>query len=275
MSYTTDRYTLKKSAGQSLAVVECGIQICHRGHATPPIRYRDYSAHFILEGKGVYILNGRSYPLQTGQGFLITPGADCTYRADDREPWKYIYASFRGVDDEALVHSAGLDEENVIFSFDLEEAEPMLYRLHAAGKQNEARGYDVTGWFLLVMSGLVRAKLGRTEHGTPQERYIRRAKQYIEDNYPFEVTVERIAAHVGLERSYLYRLFREQVGCSPSRYLRQFRLERAAALLRESELPIAEIGLQVGFADLSHFYRAFSEKYKTSPKRFREASGSK
>ena len=87
MSYVTDRYNLKKLSGQSLAVTECGIQICHSGHASPNITYREYSAHFILEGKGEYSVNGKTYSLKAGQGFLITPGANCVYVADKQKPW--------------------------------------------------------------------------------------------------------------------------------------------------------------------------------------------
>ncbi|MBQ8894348.1 MAG: AraC family transcriptional regulator [Clostridia bacterium] len=267
MSYITDRYTLNKLPGQSLAVVECGIQICHPGHTTPPLCYRDYSAHFILEGKGIYELEGKKYHLGPGEGFLITPGTDCTYAADHREPWRYIYASFRGIDDIALVHNAGLSEAAVTFSFDLAETEPLLYAMHAAGKKNEARGYDVTGWFLLIMSRLVAKNLEQPPSG---ERYIRRVKQYVEDNFPFPITVNSMAAHVGLERSYLYKLFLQQEGVPPSRYLQQYRLTRAAELLRDGRLSVAEVAEAVGFSDLSYFYRAFRKHYGVTPKQFCE-----
>ena len=161
MSYDTDRYNLSKLSGQSLAVIECGIQICHPGHASPKLFYKDYSAHFILEGKGVFIKDGASYELCAGQGFLITPNTSCVYIADEAEPWKYVYASFRGADDDTLVHNAGLDESNVIFEFPLDEDMVHdIYAMHRAGKKNEARGYDVTGYFLLVMSRLVKAAKG-------------------------------------------------------------------------------------------------------------------
>ena len=48
-------------------------------------------------------------------------GAPCIYVADKEEPWKYVYASFCGADDDAPVHSAGLDRNNVIFDFPLDE----------------------------------------------------------------------------------------------------------------------------------------------------------
>ncbi len=138
MSYDTDRYNLAKLPSQSLAVIECGIQICHPGHAAPKLFYKDYSAHFILEGKGVFTKDGTSYELGAGQGFLITPNTSCLYVADEKEPWKYVYVSFRGADDDALVHNAGLDENNVIFEFPLDEDMIHdIYAMHKAGKKTK------------------------------------------------------------------------------------------------------------------------------------------
>jgi AraC family transcriptional regulator of arabinose operon len=149
MSYTTDRYRLHKHAGQSLAITECGIQICHPGHATPHITYPDYSAHFILEGKGTYSVNGKTYELEAGQGFMITPDIPNIYVADEKEPWRYIYATFKGIDAKTLVYNAGLDDENVIFSFPLtDEVIDNLKNMHAAGKDYLSKGYDILGHFL-------------------------------------------------------------------------------------------------------------------------------
>jgi len=273
MSYLTDRYELKKLANQSLAVVECGIQICHSGHTSPQLTYRDYSAHFILEGRGVYIVNGKSYELVPGQGFMITPGARCIYIADKLHPWKYVYASFRGADDEALVHSSGLDEENVIFEFPLDDAMIHdIYAMHAAGKRNEAKGYDVTGYFLLCMSRLVKANLTKAEKSFLSKKHVKKACHYIEDHYSDNITVADIASHTGLDRTYLYRLFQKYVGRSPSKYLINYRLERAAEMLKFPTIPIADIAICTGFCDVSHFYKAFSAKYGMSPKQYRTAN---
>lgn len=175
MSYDTDRYGLKRLPNQSLAVVECGIQICHSSHASPAITYNTYSVHFILEGKGVYMLNGKSYALEAGQGFMIMPGDRCIYIADKEHPWKYVYASFCGVDDDALVHGAGLDENTVTFEFPLDECMIHdIYAMHAAGKINEAKGYDVTGYFLLCMSRLVKANLAHTHTCDASEIYVKK-----------------------------------------------------------------------------------------------------
>lgn len=270
MSYDTDRYNLTKLSGQSLAVTECGIQICHPGHAAPKLLYKDYSAHFILEGKGVFIKGDKTYELGAGQGFLITPNTSCIYIADEAEPWKYIYVSFRGTDDDVLVHNAGLDENNVIFDFPLDEDMIRdLYAMHRMGKKNEARGYDVTGYFLLVMSRLVKNAVASADGGRA-EHYVKCAKRFIEDKYYDRISTADIAAHASVERSYLYRLFLKYEGMPPSEYLMRVRLNAAARMLENKRISIKEAADSAGFCSLSHFYQKFTEKYGISPKQYRE-----
>ena len=270
MSYDTDRYSLTKLPGQSLAVIVCGIQICHPGHTPPKLFYRNYSATFILEGKGTLIKDGVSHALQAGQGFIITPNSSCTYTADDKEPWKYVFAVFSGVDDDALVRNAGLDENNVVFDFPLDEDMIHdLYAMHRAGKKNEARGYDVTGYFLLVMSRLVRAA-GRDAGGQRAEHLVRRARSFIENHYSEPITVADIAAHLRLERTYVYRLFMQCLGMPPSDYLRDVRLSAAAKMLENESISIRTAAEHAGFDNLSYFYRRFRERFGMSPKQYRE-----
>ena len=271
MSYITDRYNLKKLSGQSLAVTECGIQICNSGHTSPDIYYSDYSAHFILEGKGEFSVNGVTYSLCAGQGFIITPGANCIYTADKQKPWKYVYASFSGVDADVLVHNAGLNEKDVVFDFPLDDDTVRdIYAMHSAGKRNEARGYDVTGYFLLVMSRLIKRNTVNVSDGVLQEGYVKNAKRYIEDNYSFNISVKDVAYNCGLDRTYLYRLFIKYEKISPLQYLSNFRISKAVELLKDSNLSINEISVSVGFKDVAYFYKVFVKYYGVTPKKYRE-----
>lgn len=269
MGYKTDRYDIKKLPNQSLAVTQCGLQICDNGHSCGPFLYSHYSAHFILSGKGTYTCGGKTYSLCAGQGFMIIPDMPNTYTADNDEPWRYIYANFCGADDETLVHSAGLNEDNMIFEFDL--TDDMLHDLtmmHSASKDQSARGYDVTGYFLLVMSRLVKANTQRNANTNLPQHYVRRAISYIEDNYPEKITVESIAAYVGIDRTGLYRIFKKNLNISPAQFLISYRLERAKAMMEHDNLTISEIAVSTGFFDAAHFTVAFSKKYGISPGRY-------
>ena len=145
-----------------------------------------------------------------------------------------------------------------------------IYAMHSAGKRNEAKGYDVTGYFLLVMSRLVKASQAVQDECGEGERYVKKVKGYIEDHYSFPITVRDMAYQVGLDRTYLYRLFIKSVGVSPSKYLSNLRLERAAAMLKDSAITINEVSLAVGFKDVAYFYRAFTRQYGMTPKQYRQ-----
>ena len=253
MSYDTDRYRLPRQS-ERLTITECGIQICHPGHAAPMLKYREYSAHFILEGAGVYEIGGNRYPLEAGDGFMITPGAVCSYTADEKRPWKYVYVSFIGREADAIAESAGISEENVIFHFPADDAmRHDIYALHAAGKQSGACGYDVLGYFLLVMSRLIKKSAPQKIQERTGEHYVRLAKQYVEDNYPYKIGTAEIAYHV-----------------SPSRYLLRYRMQRAVSLLLQAEHSISEIAAAVGIPELAHFYKAFKAFYGVTPKKYKE-----
>ena len=272
MSYDTDRYNLPKLSGQSLAVVQCGIQICHPGHTPPRLVYRNYSITFILEGKGRLIRDNIAHELHAGQGFIIMPNSSCMYTADEKEPWKYVFAIFSGVDDAALVRNARLDEDNVIFDFPLDEDMLRdLYAMHRAGKKNEARGYDVTGYFLLVMSRLVRLADRDTEPKRA-EALVKRAKKFVEDNYSLPIGVADIADHLRIDRTYLYRLFMSCEGISPSDHLRDVRLQAAARMLESDSIPVSKVAENSGFFNISYFYKRFYERFGMSPGRYRDGS---
>lgn len=76
---------------------------------------------------------------------------------------------------------------------------------------------------------------------------------------------EALAAAASLSYHQLYRALRDELGTTPSRFIRTVRVECAAALLRQGEGNVTEIAYGVGFESLSYFRRAFRERFGTSP----------
>ena len=202
---------------------------------------------------------------------MITPDIPNIYIADEEEPWKYIYASFKGYDAKTLVRHAGLSDDNVIFSFPTDDDTiDILKKMHSVSKDYSSKGYETLGYFLLVMSRLVSQNSGREPDEMSNEHYINLALAYIEDHFSYDISVSDIADYVGIDRSYLYKLFVTGLGVAPSKILMDARMERAVSLLEYDELSITEIAVSSGFYDLSHFSRAFSSKYNMSPGKYRE-----
>jgi AraC-like DNA-binding protein len=73
------------------------------------------------------------------------------------------------------------------------------------------------------------------------------------------ISIAEIAGACNLSRSYFIRAFRETTGQTPHQWLTAQRLERARALLKDVERPLADVAAACGFADQSHFTRVFSQ----------------
>ena len=79
-----------------------------------------------------------------------------------------------------------------------------------------------------------------------------------------------IAAYVGINRSYLYTLFRDQLGMSPKEYLTSFRITRAAQLLEITELSIESVALSCGYQDTLGFSKIFKARLGMTPSAYRK-----
>ena len=93
----------------------------------------------------------------------------------------------------------------------------------------------------------------------------RRAKQLLLEQMSASPLIADIARACSLSRSHFSRAFKKTTGCSPRDWLLQARLQRAQCLLADSTVAIAQVGLDCGFADQSHFTRVFTRCIGTTP----------
>ena len=103
-------------------------------------------------------------------------------------------------------------------------------------------------------------------------RRVDRVRDVLESDYSSPHPLADLARLSGISPFHLARVFREMVGVPPHRFLVQTRLAAAARFLREGR-PVSETALACGFANLSHFVRAFSRHYGVSPGRYSRLRG--
>lgn len=120
---------------------------------------------------------------------------------------------------------------------------------------------------------LLRLPADRHERTAVLPRRISRACEKIEASIAHGVSLEALATEAGMSRFHFARAFREAVGEPPHRYLTRCRIERAKTLLRNQELPLAEIALIVGYSSQSHFTTAFRSLLNCTPRQFRASRG--
>src|SRR4051794_40990305 len=109
--------------------------------------------------------------------------------------------------------------------------------------------------------------------GTPVHpaRHLIRARDLVDTRYREPLDVDAMAAAAKLSPAHFSREFRRAFGETPHHYLLTRRLERAAALLRNTDRGITEICLDVGLRSVGSFTTSFGRAYGTSPAAYRAA----
>lgn len=103
-----------------------------------------------------------------------------------------------------------------------------------------------------------------------QEEKIRPSVAYLERHFSDrKLNIGQIAALSGISQAYFRTLFQRQYGCTPIQYVNHKKLERARALLTETDLPISEIEATCGFRDHAYFVKQFERAYNASPESLR------
>lgn len=104
-------------------------------------------------------------------------------------------------------------------------------------------------------------------------RPIRMAKQFIQENFGRNITLEDVCGAVGFSPAYFSALFKKETGEGFSKYLTHVRIERAKELLRETSLSVAEVCEAVGYSDRKHFTQTFHKMTGLNPAEFRRLYG--
>lgn len=116
-----------------------------------------------------------------------------------------------------------------------------------------------------TLDGAVRESRG----GLPAFK-LRRAVEYIDEHLCEDVSLFELAHAVQMTPYHFARGFKQATGRAPHQYLIERRIERAAALLRSTDMPISEIARRVGCASQSHFSMMFRRATASAPRAFRQ-----
>jgi AraC family transcriptional regulator len=112
--------------------------------------------------------------------------------------------------------------------------------------------------------------LGTNRDRMPESR-LRRVLEYVRSHLDREIRLEDLAAVAQMSAYHFCRLFKQSIGVSPHQFLMRQRLEEARRLLRETNLSVAEVALEIGYQSPSHFATLFKRHTGVTPKQYRTA----
>ncbi|RAK07845.1 AraC-like DNA-binding protein [Halanaerobium saccharolyticum] len=246
----------------------CGSQQCGKSHSYGPA-VRDYFLiHYIHRGKGIFKVDDNKFELNRGQGFVIWPHLLSYYQADQNNPWQYSWIGFTGLKAEDYLKEAGISREKPYFrAQNPEKMSNIFLEMSQTGNLKKSKEIKLLGLLYFFFAEIIednKQRVNRNEN--LKGEYLKKAVNYIDRNYSRpDLKISDIASYLNLNRSYLWQLFDELLNVSPQQYLIEFRMEKAALLLKNYNLKVRSAALSVGYEDPFSFSKIFKKIMGKSP----------
>ena len=222
----------------------------------------------VLDGKGILQIRNEIFHLSKGSLFLLKPQQKCYMESDEYTPWQIAWCAFSG-DEAAEVLFNTVFSKSSVCRYKEDTKKLFSYFLHLIDvfEKEYSKDLEITGALLQLISCILPKELQRGAEN--KEHYLARAKEYIENNFCYDIRIQDIAHQIGIDRSYVYRIFMELEQIAPKDYLLNCRLNHAKKMLEETNRNIIEIAYAYGFSDLNSLNYHFKHIYKISPEEFR------
>ena len=227
-------------------------------------RYCDFiQLYWCISGTGCFIMNGKEH--------LLQPGFVCFYRRGDQhraqaltESWNYRWFTFDGKEADAILNGfaysvqpffAGPCPEYLFIKMTEEICDLTPFGLRKIG---------ITAYDIMTRVG------GVPQYANRNDQLVMRCIELIKENFDEpETGINLLAEELEVHRSTLNRAFKDKIKMSPIKYLTAVRVQNALRMLRQTSLPVAEIGKKNGYNDPCYFSKVIKKAIGVSPELFR------
>lgn len=233
----------------------------------------EYQLLYVTEGMGIF--HSASVPealLKAGDLFLLFPGEWHSYHPLKKTGWKSYWIGFRGKNMDDRVRAGFLSPQKPIYHVGYSAMVNDMYQFGLKTAKEEAAYVQqtlagVVNLLIGLMHSLERNIVLNTNH--EHVDMVNKARLRIRESLEADLTIQQIAAEMGVSYSNFRKLFKEYTGISPSLYQQDLRLQRAKELLTTTDLSIKQIAYQLRFDSPDYFSSKFKAKTGMKPSAFR------
>ncbi|MEN3772999.1 AraC family transcriptional regulator [Priestia megaterium] len=236
---------------------------------------------YVLEGEGTYIDQGCTYQIKENTMFLSRP--DVLHQIKSDTGLFLLYVGFELIESESSEKWVTIIDEakqcsDVVIDVKDDTAAPLMWKslLLQAAKSESALFEEILSnlahsLILSLLQIFVVSSNYHSQKTVPKKSslVLTLAKLYIKDNLSNSIKLTDTATYLHLSSRHLSRLFKAELGISYSEYVQNERIQRAATLLKTTDLSIKDIAQETGFPDVHYFTRVFTASMHSSPGRFR------
>lgn len=221
---------------------------------------------YTYSGSGHLSYEGKEYLLQEGDGFFIDCQKLHVYRTEG-EYWKHGDLHFNGYTAKAFF-TAFSQRGSVIFHSKLSFQRLLEQLLRSYQRIQPGRDLMVHVGLTDLLSLLLTKQNG--DEPTAMEETVRTLIRYMQSHFAEQITMDDLAKLSNISKYYLSREFKRLAGYAPIEYLLMVRIENAATLLRNTDLPLAVVAEQSGIGSEQYLSRLFREHYGIPPGKYRK-----
>jgi len=235
-----------------------------KGQIFGPVLRDHFLMLYCVSGTGTVTLDGIAHILEPGQCIITFPNQVITHMATSRTPWSIIWVGLKGILLPYYLQRMGISSSSPVFPW--RNSEYILHGLTRILQSSSEVNNDIlscdapsvsTGGELERMSCIysVLSESYRlcsrfaelNGQAIQYEDYIQKAISFMEANYNHKIKISDVAKHVGLNRSYLFTLFKEHLTESPQEFLTRLRIKKACDMFRSPESTVASVAFALGY----------------------------
>ena len=217
---------------------------------------------YIISGSCTYTVDNTSFTVNAGD--ILYLANDSVYTMYIHTPnYSFIFCDFEFSDTEK--------RKCDYFQSGNIEWQSYFWRIYRAWRSGEANAYCEAMSLLYRIYGAVIFEANKRYVSTSAKDKISASKAYIDSHLAdTELSVTALSEMAGMSEVYFRKLFRSQIGVSPSQYICSARLNNAKKLMDYQFLSINECALASGFLTVQYFCRVFKKEFGITPARYRK-----
>ena len=223
----------------------------------------------VSDGKAAVTQSDNRFTVTKGKGILVKPGMSVVVKSDSIEPVVMICVKISGESVKSFLSLIDKKQNSIILDFDsngkiADSARDLITEC--------AKTYSSDYAIILSFYDFINSMHEHyTEKKIPTKNvYMTRAVEYIKQNYNKNLSVEGIANMLGIERSYLSRLFKTYKNKSTQNYIIDYRMRQAKRMFEEEDMNVSQVCTAVGYTNIYCFSRIFKSRVGMPPKEYME-----
>ena len=271
-SESYDCFVNNNGIGIDLLVYESGYERCDPFHCWGPDKKQYHVFHYVLSGRGKLYIDDKCYECGAGDLFYLSPNVVSYYEADGGDPWEYKWVGFNGMRAEALVTNTRFsDDDPIVRGADGPAVEALLDNVFVSFKSDKTPNLLSVGHLYLFLAWLTQNYPARrmSEEDVNEQRFFNMLR-FIQLKYTTKIKVSDMAAALGYDRTYIYKMFMKYLRMSPSDYIEGLKLKLACELMRSKKFTLTEIAGKVGYDNYNWIFTVFKRSCGMSPQEYLE-----